>query len=274
MFDKVWPEIAKDFQAVTPRDWLRAALVLVVGLVVVRLLSQIVGRLLKRNWSADHAEVLRRATLYVGTLVVLALGMRELGIQLSVLLGAAGVLTVAVGFAAQTSLSNAISGFLLFGERPFRVGDVIQVEKETGEVVAIDLLSTKLRTFTNQYVRIPNETMFKNKVVNLTHYPIRRLDLRIPVAYGESLDRVRGILLEVAERNVHALAEPPPLCLVDQFGDASLVLQFSVWAETGDWLAFLDTLTQETKRAFEQHGVRAPATGVVPLPANRPASPE
>ena len=260
MFDQVWPQIAKDFQTLTLREGLRAVLVLVVGLVAVRLLAQLAGRLFQRTWSEDHAAVLRRATLYLGTLIVLALTLRELGIQLSVLLGAAGVVTVALGFAAQTSLSNAISGFLLFGERPFRVGDVIQVEKETGEVMAIDLLSTKLRTFSNHYVRIPNETMFKNKVVNLTHYPIRRLDLRIPVAYGENLDRVRGILLDVAERNACALAEPPPLCLVDQFGDSVIVLQFSVWGETGSWLAFLESLTLEVKRAFEQNGVRAPVT--------------
>jgi small-conductance mechanosensitive channel len=262
MFDKVWPELVQDIQALSLREWLRAAIVLTAGIVAVRLISGIVARLVRRSWSLDHAEVLRRATLYLGTVIVLALTLRELGINLSVLLGAAGVITVAVGFAAQTSLSNAISGFLLFGERPFRVGDLIQVGQETGEVAAIDLLSTKLRTFTNHYVRIPNETMLKTTVVNLTHYPIRRADLRIPVAYAERLDRVRAILLDVVERNAYALRDPAPLCLVDQFNDACLTLQLSVWGETQSWLQLVDTLPQEIKRAFEQHGVAAPVTGI------------
>ena len=113
--------------------------------------------------------------------------LRELGFKLSVLLGAAGVLTVAVGFASQTSASNIISGLFLLGERPFSVGDVIRVGSTTGEVLSIDLLSAKLRTFENLFVRIPNETLIKSEVTNLSRLPVRRLDLKIGIAYKEEV---------------------------------------------------------------------------------------
>ncbi|RXM22074.1 mechanosensitive ion channel, partial [Citrobacter sp. AAK_AS5] len=90
--------------------------------------------------------------------------------------------------------SNLISGLFLVMERPFVVGDVITVDDVTGEVLTIDMLSTKLRTFDNLYVRMPNETIIKSRVTNLTHFPIRRIDLRLGVAYREDLARVRAVL--------------------------------------------------------------------------------
>ncbi|MFN9975907.1 MAG: mechanosensitive ion channel family protein, partial [Phycisphaerae bacterium] len=108
----------------------------------------------------------------------------SLGFDLKVLLGAAGILTVAVGFAAQTSASNLISGLFLMFERPFVVGNSIVIGDLRGEVVAIDMLSTKIRTFTNMMVRIPNETLVKSNIVNLSYFPIRRVDLEVGVAYS------------------------------------------------------------------------------------------
>src|SRR5690606_3033117 len=128
-----------------------------------------------------------------------------LGFSLSVLLGAAGVLSVALGFASQTSASNLISGLFLIGEQPFQLGDTIKVGNTTGEVLSIDLLSVKLRTFDNLYVRIPNESLIKSEMTNLTRFPIRRFDLLIGVAYKENISQVRQIMQNVADNN--------PLCM-------------------------------------------------------------
>ena len=137
--------------------------------------------------------------------------MRELGFSLAVIMGAAGVLTVALGFASQTTASNLISGLFLIGERSFEIGDLIRVGTTTGEVLSIDALSVKLRTFDNLFVRIPNESLIKSEVTTLTRFPIRRLDLLLGVAYKEDIGRVQKVLTEVADRNPLCLDEPPPL---------------------------------------------------------------
>jgi small-conductance mechanosensitive channel len=182
----------------------------------------------------------------------------ELGFDLSVLLGAAGILTVAIGFASQTSASNVISGLFLLGERPFAVGDVIRVGGTTGEVLSVDLLSVKLRTFDNLFVRIPNETMIKSEVTNLRRFAIRRVDLQVGVAYKEDLREVREVLLEVANRNPLCLEEPAPLIIFQGYGDSSINHQFSVWAKTENFLELRNSIPVEIKEAFDEHGIEIP----------------
>ncbi len=236
----------------------RAGSILLIGLVAARLASRAIGRLLSRHHDVQQSQLLRRVTAWGLFGVALAWALQELGFKLGVLLGAAGVATVAIGFASQTSLSNLISGFFLFGERPFSVGDVIEVEGVTGEVLAVDLIATKIRTFDNHYVRIPNEVMFKTKVVNMTRFPIRRFDLVVPVAYDEDLDRVRDLMFAAAEANELSLAEPAPLFFVTGFDDSAVQTQLSVWCETPSWFPMKTSLCYELKRALDEHGVRRP----------------
>lgn len=236
----------------------RAALLLTVGLVLAPLASRLVARFTEERFSAHHAQLMRRLVLYGVLALFLASALRELGFSLGVLMGAAGVLTVAIGFASQTSASNLISGLFLIGEKPFAVGDVIRVGTTTGEVLSIDALSVKLRTFDNLFVRIPNETLIRSEVTTLTRFPIRRLDLALGVAYKEDIDRVRDVLLEVADRNRLCLDEPPPLFIFQGFGDSSLDVQFSVWAARENFLPLRNSITAEIKRAFDAAGIEIP----------------
>jgi small-conductance mechanosensitive channel len=235
----------------------RAVVILAVGLLVARWGGRAIGRLVRRG-DAQRAILAARLTSWGLFLLAAAWALQELGFKLGVLLGAAGVATVALGFASQTSLSNVISGFFLFGERPFKIGDLIEADGVTGEVLAVDLISTKLRTFDNHYVRIPNELLLKNKVINFTRFPIRRLDLEIPIPYGESLERVRELLIRIADRNAHCLAEPAPLLFVKRFDSTAMYAQFSVWCATPSFLLLRTSLTEEILESFERHGVRRP----------------
>ncbi len=200
-----------------------------------RLLGAAVGRMM-RHAEASHRMLARRITFWAIVALGLVSAMNQLGFKLSVFLGAAGVLTVALGFASQTSASNLISGLFLIGERPFVVGDVVRVGEVTGEVLSIDLMSVKLRTFDNLFVRVPNETLIKSQIVNLTHFPIRRIDLPIGIAYKEDVGRVRDVLLRVADDNPLCLEEPRPLLMFLGFGDSSQDLQFSIWARRESFL--------------------------------------
>ena len=236
----------------------RAALLLFVGFLLAKLLSGAVNRLVRKRTDAQQQLLLRRVIFYPILLLFLAAALHEAGFKLGVLLGAAGVLTVAVGFASQTSASNIISGLFLMAEQPFKVGDLIQVGDTTGEVLSIDLLSVKLRTFNNIFVRVPNETVIKSEVRTLTRFPIRRYDLKLGVAYREDLERVRETLLEVAKRNPLCLEQPAPVVFLDGFGESSIDLQFSVWAERDSYLELKNSILPEIKHAFDQRNIEIP----------------
>lgn len=235
-----------------------ALIVLSVGILLSRFVSRGVGRLVARRSTPQTALIARRLASWAILAITVLWALDELGFDLKVLLGAAGVLTVAIGFASQTSASNFISGLFLMGERPFVVGDVIKVGDITGEVISIDLISVKLRTFDNLAVRIPNETMIKSNVTTMTHYPIRRYDLQLGVAYKEDLAVVREVLLEVASRNPVCLDEPEPIIIFLGFGDSALQIQFSVWALRENFLTLRNTLSEEVKKALDARGIEIP----------------
>jgi len=228
------------------------------GLLLARLASRGAARLVAG--SADtHQEILVRRVVFYGVAgLFVASALSELGVDLSILLGAAGILTVAIGFASQTSASNIISGLFLIGEKPFGVGDVIRVSGTVGEVLSIDLMSVKLRTFDNLFVRIPNETMIKTEVTNLMRFPIRRYDLQVGVAYNEDIREVRDVLMEVADANPLCLEEPAPLIIFQGYGDSALQHQFSVWAKTENYLELRNTIPVEVKEAFDERGIEIP----------------
>lgn len=236
---------------------LRAVVKIAIGLGLGRLAGNGLARVFGQE-DPQRAMILRRVAFYGIAGLFAASALTELGFELSVLLGAAGILTVAIGFASQTSASNVISGLFLLGERPFAVGDVIRVSGTTGEVLSVDLLSVKLRTFDNLFVRIPNETMIKSEVTNLRRFPIRRVDLQVGVAYKEDLREVRRVLMEVADRNPLCLEEPQPLIIFQGYGDSSINHQFSVWASTDNFLELRNSIPLEIKEAFDAHDIEIP----------------
>lgn len=253
---------------ITPfSDWLSAerlmsfarAFVLVgVGLVLARIAAAVTTKVTGSRVDAHVGMLVRRVVYYLVLVLFLVSALRELGFNLGVLLGAAGILSVAVGFASQTSASNLISGLFLLGERPFAVGDVITVGNTTGEVMSVDLLSVKIRTFDNRFVRIPNETMIKSEVTTLTRFPIRRYDVQLGIAYKEDIARAREVLMAVADRNPLCLEEPKPLFIFLGFGDSALNFQFSVWATRENFLDVRNSIQEEIKLAFDDAGIEIP----------------
>lgn len=236
----------------------RAVLLIIAGIVLARVISGALVRAFRKSLDNHRSMLLRRGSYYLILTLFLATALFELGFNLSVLLGTAGILTVAIGFASQTSMSNLISGLFLVGERPFLVGDIIQIGTTVGQVLSIDLLSVKLRKFDNTFVRIPNELIIESEVMTLTKFPIRRIDLQLGVAYKEDIDRVREILFEVAERDPLVLEEPQPLYIFRGFGDSSLNIQFSIWVQRDNFLEVRNRIQEEIKRVFDAAGVEIP----------------
>jgi small-conductance mechanosensitive channel len=237
---------------------LRVAILLGIGLPAVIITAALVGRATAKRLSAQSAMLARKAVLYFGIIVIVVAVFQQTGYKLTALIGAAGIAGIAIGFASQTSLSNIISGIFLISEKPFEVGDIIKVGETKGTILSIDLLSVKLRTFDNQFVRMPNETLIKEKVTNITRFPIRRVDLNVGVAYKEDPKKVRDVLLDIADKNSNCLDEPEPLFRFVNFGESALEFLFAVWCVKSGYLKLSTEMMLEIKERLDAEGIEIP----------------
>ena len=256
--NEMWIYLHQLFSSEMLIKLIRAIALLVTGFVVANLISRFSLRFIGKVFTPSTTQLIQRGTYYLIFMLFIFSALLELGFNLNVLLGAASVLTVAIGFASQTSASNFISGIFLMAERSFIIGDVIKVGNTVGEVLSIDLLSVKIRTFDNLFVRLPNESLIKSELTTLTKFPIRRLDMKIGVAYKENVKKVKSILEKVAFDNPLCLEEPKPLYIFQGFEDSSLSLQFSVWAKRESFLDLKNSMYEEIKNAFDENNIEIP----------------
>jgi len=254
----LWNQISGLVTLETAASVLRAAVLIIVGLLAARIVSRALASLVAREADRQKVSIVRRLSFYSIAGLFFIAAMVELGFNFGVILGAAGILSVAIGFASQTSASNVISGLFLLGEKPFSIGDVIKVGETLGEVLSIDLLSVKLRTFDNLFVRIANENLIKSEITNLTRFPIRRIDLQVGVAYKEDMRKVMKILDEVADANPLVLANPNPLFIFKGYGDSALEFQFSVWTLRENYLQTMNSIKVEIKETFDANDIEIP----------------
>ena len=235
-----------------------AGLILLIGLPLVAVISRIVYRVTAVRFSAQSGLMISRIVRWLLLVVVLATMLGKFGVNLGAALGAAGIVGIAVGFAAQTSLSNVISGFFLLAEKPFVIGELIEVDGVTGVVDNIGMISASIRTLDNRSVRIPNETLVKSKVINITRNPIRRYDLSVGVSYSEDIGKVMRVLRETAEKNPLCLDEPEPLVLFVGFGASSIDFLLGVWMVKSDYLTVRNSIAHQVQLAFEREGIEIP----------------
>lgn len=246
------------FNAETFEKLLRIGIILVVGTIIISLLGVLMKKILPSKLSQQRKMIINRFVRYTAIVILFTVIISELNIDMAAIFGTAGVIGIVVGVASQTSIGNIVSGFFMVSEKPFEIGDQIRIGDKTGVVHSIDLLSIKIRTFDNLLLRIPNQTVISSEVINVTRFPIRRLDFEIGVAYKENLEMVMQTLQEVAKRNPLCLDEPEPLIVFKGFGASSINIQFGVWFERTNYIKVKNSVFMEIKEAFEQKGIEIP----------------
>lgn len=210
---------------------------LVIGLIVfaiIYLLWLILRRLLRH--ALAQAGVDRTASSFLELLAkysVLGIGavyaMNAAGINTAALLASLGIAGLTIGFAARDALSNLISGVLIFLDRPFVIGDLVEIEDRYGRVDKITLRSTRVVTVDGKMLAVPNTEMINKTVASYTNFPHLRLDIPVTIGVNENLDRVRRILIELVTRDDEFLAEPKPRMVVTQLNDFNVAVELQVW---------------------------------------------
>lgn len=235
--------------------WLKFAVIVISGYFLAKLISVRTSKLLQNRLTKSQQVLLSRGLFGITIFLFLAAGFQQLGFQLTALLSAAGILTVAIGFAAQTSMSNLISGVFLLGEHSIRIGDMIQIDTVIGEVQRVDLFSVKLITPDGILVRIPNELIVKSRINNINRFPNRRLDLTLQVAYGQDLENIEKLLLEAVLQNPLLVQEPAPVMQYTKFTKEGVELLLMSWTYTSDFGKYAHLLVKEINRLFLENQV-------------------
>lgn len=237
---------------------IRVIIILVIGFVLIRLITTASGKIAQKYLSQQHGLLFKKAIFYTGVVLILIICLQQMGFKLTALLGAAGIAGIAIGFASQTSVSNVISGLFLISEKPFQVGDVIKIGEAAGTVLSIDLLSVKIKTFNNQFIRIPNEKLLGTELTNITRFPIRRLDINISASFKSDIALVMELLADVAGRNPYCLDNPAPTIMFNNFGASALEFFFGVWYYKTDYGQLKNSIMREIKERFDKAGIEIP----------------
>jgi small-conductance mechanosensitive channel len=223
-------------RSVTIGKIVMAVFILVAGIWIIDLLTRLVEPVIVKRLKieANQARLIRRwlRTLMVGCLVVFSLV--SVKIPLTVFAFAGGALAIGLGFGMQTILKNLVSGLILLFERPFRVGDVLDVGGQKGTVTSIGLRASVLHLWDGTETLIPNSSLLENNVTNWTYSNRKvRFAVSVGVAYGSDARRVIQLLNEAAERHGLVEQEPKPQVLFTEFGDSTLAFELRFWLDVG-----------------------------------------
>ncbi|TVR64702.1 MAG: mechanosensitive ion channel family protein [Gemmatimonadales bacterium] len=217
----------------------------------------------RRGDANPFVENLIRQAVRIGVLLlalVVALDLMGIAALVGAVLGAAGVLGIAVGFAFRDIVENYLAGILLSIRQPFAVRDHVRLAGEEGRIVRLTGRETVLMTSDGNHVQIPNATVFKAVITNLTRNPRRRIVFTVGVAPDEELDRAMAVAQDTLEGMVGVLAKPAPVVRVQELADSSVTLQAIAWVDQSesDFHKVRSRAVQLVKEAFEAEGVRTP----------------
>ncbi len=183
----------------------------------------------------------------------------QMGIPIVAMLTGVSIIGLAVGFAAQETLANFIAGVVIFWDRPFKLGDWVEVDSTFGQVLRITFRSTRLLNLDGETIVFPNTHMLANKVANHSTHPINRVNIAIGIAYKSSIDEARSPLLGLINNDSRICADPPPQVVVNECGDSSVNLLFRFWIkDEAIERSIRYEYLEKAKNAFDQNGIEIP----------------
>jgi small-conductance mechanosensitive channel len=194
------------------------------------------GRLAERGSDGLDRQILplveKLATIFlIGTALIIIL--KHFNYDILSLVTALGIGSLAIGLAAKDTMANMISGFTLMIDRPFRLGDRIQLSSgQSGDVQDIGLRSTKIKTLDNQLLIIPNSDLCNTILTNQAFPDVRAKGrINIGVAYGSDVGQVKELLVQAALEVPEVLRDPPPEAFFTSFGDSALIMALFFWVD-------------------------------------------
>ncbi|HEX8523199.1 MAG TPA: mechanosensitive ion channel [Tepidisphaeraceae bacterium] len=219
----------------------------------------IVGSMKKANVDPSIREMLGHLVKWsiMGFGIVIA--CNQIGIQIAALLTGVSIIGLAIGFAAQETLANFIAGVVIFWDKPFRVGDWIEIDGVFGQVQRVTFRSTRVLSLNGEAVVFPNTHMLSTKVSNHSTHPLTRVTVAIGIAYKESIDDARQVLLRLAAGDTRVASDPKPQVVVDACADSAVNLLLRFWiVDESIEFAMRHEYLEKAKNALDEAGITIP----------------
>ena len=218
---------------------------------VYRIVRHFVKKVASRNLEKKTVKMITKAIGYCFYVLITMYVLGLFGVKLSAIWGAAGIAGVAIGFAAQTTVSNLISGIFVVTDKAMKIGTV-----ET-----IGVISMKVRTLDNQLIRIPNSTIINTKLVNYSAFPYRRYVFETSVDYASDFDKVIEVAKTIPSRCPTVVADNPdyaPKVVWTTHGDSGVNLNIIVWSKRENFLQTKNDICVQTLKAFSEANINIP----------------
>ena len=221
-----------DNQPVTIKKLVIAFIILIVGIYLARYVLRIVSR---RLFSYAHLKEstalgVQKIFLYLAYLLVLLFALRMVNIPLAAFAFLGGAIAIGVGFGAQNLINNFISGFIIMGERPIKIGNIVEVEGVLGQVEEVGARCTRIRTGENIHILVPNSSFLEKNITNWTLSDQQiRAHVTVGVRYGSPVREVERLLIEAVKGEAKVLKSPDPFIIFEDFGDNALIFQVHFW---------------------------------------------
>lgn len=242
-----------------------ALLILAVTLWLAGRLAGLVDRGISRLPAHRRHPTDRTLAVFVSTVVkylVIAVGLiavlQQLGVQTTSVLAVLGAASLAVGLALQGTLSNVAAGVMLLLQRPYRVGDRVELNGRQGKVKRMDLFNTVLTDYDGLTLYLPNGKVFGDMIVNYDRGGRRRIELTFGIDYEDDLDLALRTLVEIAEAEPRVLKDPAPWSKVTATADSAVNVTLRCWATPDDWMDTRYDLIKQVKDAFDARGLNFP----------------
>ena len=227
-------------------------------------LVPLVNKLLERRDVDPHIQKPLKVLLYtiiLFTAVGLAFALAGFGSVLAALATVAAAATLAVGFALQDVIRNFVAGVFIYTDKPFRTGDWIEWEGNSGYVRDISLRVTRVQTFDNEHLTVPNSQLTDGVIKNYDKNRTLRLKFTFRIGFEDDIDQAMAIILEEARKGDGILADPEPSVKLIELNEASFGLQARIWIRDpgqSDFLGIRGRFVQAVSERFQQEGIRIP----------------
>ncbi len=228
------------------------------ALFIGKLLAMAVRRALIERVSKPVADNIVKLIYYSLVVLAVVMALVSLGVDITGAVMAGGFAGIVIGFAAQASVSNVISGLFLLFEKPFKIGDFIHVGDIVGAVAEIGVLSTTIVTWDGVKVRIPSSELFNSSFKNYSASCVRLVRVGVQISYSASIDEAINAILSKLREQWYILEEPEPVVLAKEFASDGVTLEVRAWTPGSTWFILYSNLAKLVKDALDEAGIEIP----------------
>lgn len=234
-------------------------LVFVAGLFAIKYIKKLCVKIFKRK-NADGSKVSFVISIidFLLKIVLLIVSLSIMNVNSTSILAVISTCGIAIGLALKDSLSNLASGIIIVYSKPFKEGDLVDINGNLGKVVGINLFNTLLCTVDNKKIVLPNSTVLNSPLTNYDSRPTRRVDFTFSVAYGTDLKKAKKVILDAISKHSKILKTPEPTVRLLAHNTSSLDFAVKVWTMTADyWDVFYD-MNENVYEAFVKNNIVIP----------------